>query len=925
MNSQSGTAVLLHNALRLLEAGDTDGAALLVDTHLARHSGDAEAYNLLGLINQRRGQLQDAVAAFARARELAPREALYACNQAKTVAESGDFAAALSIVEAFLQSAPGQTMALIERALILQKMGRIDDAIAGAKMAFAFDRTSARSAQVLGTLLLKARRPADAVSALKDAVALDDASADAWVNLGVAYRETGDLAAAEASYRKALVLSPNDPTALNNLGNVLSGLNRHDDAIASYRGAANANPKYIDAQVNLANALRDSDESAEALEILERLVAAHPGHAGVLNAYGNALRVAERYDEAIEVLRRAVAAGPEVAEAHNNLGLALAVKNKLEDAEPHFRKAHELRPEHAIIANNLGALLLRMFKFQDAVVALSVAVARDPEYDEAMCNLGVAHYLLGQADEAIVIYRRVLARNPDNVFARYGLSVTLLEDQRLAEAEKEVRDVIARDPKNAMAHNTLGVLLLDQHFISQARAAMKAAADVNSLSAPIFYSNYVFASLYEPDLDEATILNIHLEYGRRFATSEVDRAHPHRNARDPGRKLVLAYLSPDFRAHSVAYFFEALLEKHDRTKFEIVLYSNTTRQDSVTDAFRKAADRWVETVGLTDEAFVERIRADGVDILVDLGGHTSGNRLPVCAKGAAPIQINYLGYPDTSAVPAVGYRISDARADPPGDAEKRCTEQLIRLRDCFHCYRPHGRAPDVAPAPHIERKYVTYASFNVLPKVNDGTIAAWSAILSSVPDSRFYIKCKQLRDESVRQRIRDDFARHGIDPNRIEMESFVPSVQDHLNQYALVDLALDTFPYNGTTTSCEAAWMGVPFLTLAGTRHSSRVGLSLLTALGLADEFAAHSVDDYVAKAVAFGRDPARLAEIRPKLRDIMARSPLRDEIGFTRTLESAYRDVWRNWCAGPETFERMAPPELRPEDSIQGVLVKTL
>ncbi|MDX2223523.1 MAG: tetratricopeptide repeat protein [Rhodospirillaceae bacterium] len=917
--------MLLHNALRLLELGDSDGAALLIETHLARHAGDAEAHNLAGLIYRRQGRHDQAGLAFAEACRLAPDEAVFACNRAAALADRGEVAAAIAVLEAFLSLRPGQIDAMLQRVSLLQRLGRHDDAIAGAQLAVVFDGASARVRQALGTAFLKARRPQEAVKALAEAVRLDPALVEGWVNLGVAHREAGDAAAAEAAYRRALELAPSDVTALNNLGNLLHDRGQTADAVAAYRRALEFKPDYVDAQVNLANALREAGDADAAVALLQLAAASHSSHAGVLSAYGNALRAAERFDEAIEVLTRAVAAGPDIAEAHNNLGLALAVKNRLEDAEPHFRRAAVLRPDLAVIANNHGALLLRMFRFDEAIAALSNAVARDPAYEEAMCNQAVAHYMLGQAADAIAIYRRVLARNPDNGFAKYGLAVTLLEDQRLAEAERAVRDVIAADPSNAMAHNTLGVLLLDQHFIPEARAAMKAAADVNTYSAPIFYSNYAFASLYEPDLDNTTIFDIHREYGRRYASAEPDVQHPHANVRDPHRKLTLAYVSPDFRAHSVAYFFEALLEKHDRGCFEVVLYSNTTRRDSVTDAFRRAADRWVETVGLTDDAFVRRIREDRVDVLVDLGGHTSGNRLAVCAKGAAPVQVTYLGYPDTTGVPAMGYRLSDARADPPGAADASCTEKIIRLPDCFHLYRPHGKAPPPAPAPHLTAGHVTFASFNVLPKVNRRTIAAWCEILKAVPGSRFYIKCKQLRDDAVRARIRDHFAARGIDPARIAMESFVPSVQDHLNQYALVDLALDTFPYNGTTTTCEALWMGVPVLTLAGGRHSSRVGLSLLTALGLADEFAATSEDDYIARAIAWARNPARLAELRPTLRGLMAASPLRDETGFTRTLEGVYRDLWRAWCTGPATYEFAAAPELRPEDSIQGVLVKTL
>ena len=254
-----------------------------------------------------------------------------------------------------------------------------------------------------------------------------------------------------------------------------------------------------------------------------------------------------------------------------------------------------------------------------------------------------------------------------------------LEDQRLAEAETEITRALELDPKNALARNTLGVLLLDQHRITEARAAMLAAADVNTMSAPMFYSNYAFASLYEPHLSNPDVLEIHKEFGRRYASAVPDTTKPHRNDRSCDRKLRLAYLSSDFRAHSVAYFFEALLEKHDRSRFEILLYSDTTRKDVVTDAMRAGADQWIETGGLVTDVFARRLVADKIDILVNLGGHTSGNRLPACALKPAPVQIEYLDYPETSGVTAMQYRLVDAQTDPIGVAEQWCTEELVRI------------------------------------------------------------------------------------------------------------------------------------------------------------------------------------------------------------------------------------------------------
>ena len=919
------TSPLLFNGLKFLEAGNPAGADFLLQTYLQSAPDNADAHNLAGIAKRQLGDHPGALTHLRQAVSLAPRETSYAINLANLLVDLGDGAAALAVVERPLVVSPGQADGLLARVHILERLGRRDEAVAGARVAVVFNPDHARARTVLGLALFKAGERADALEAFLAAVRLEPTYAEAWINAGVVQKDMGDFVAAEASYRHALTLTPSDPIVHNNLANLLSTLGRPADAIVAFRAALALDPNYVDAKINLAIALREGGDIEAAVTALRDAVAQHPDHAALLNAYGNTLRQADRLDDAVEVLNQAVALDPKLAEAHNNLGLALALTQRLDEAAGQLAEAARLKPDSAVISNNYGALLLRLFRFEPAIVALENAVARDPNYDEALTNLGICHYMLGNADAAIMTYERVLARNPKSSFAHYSLGVAFLEGQRLAEAEREIMLSLELDPDNALAQNTLGVLLLDQHRIADARAAMLAAANVNTASAPIFYSNYAFASLYESGLSNSEIFEIHREFGRRYAAMEPDRTRPHRNDRNPERKLRLAYLSPDFRAHSVAYFFEALLEKHDRSRFEILLYSDTTRKDGVTASMKAAADDWVETGGLTTDVFARRLRDDRIDILVNLGGHTSGNRLPACALGPAPVQIEYLGYPETSGVPAMRYRISDAQADPIGIAEPWCTEELIRLPHCFHCYRPYARAPAVAPAPYIARDYVTFTSFNVLPKVTDVVFAAWARILAQVPRSRFYLKCKQLRDERVREHVLGIFVREGVSPDRVEMECFVPSVADHLNKYAGVDLALDPFPYNGTTTTCEAMWMGVPVLTMRGENHRGRVGASLLQAVGLERDFVADDLEDYIRRAVAFGRNPAALADVRSGLRARMAASPLCDEIGFTRDLEAVYRKLWRDWCAGPETYMLQAPPQLRPEDSIQGVLVKTL
>jgi len=926
MTSETVTSPLISKAYTYLEDGDANSANHLIQTYLDRHPEDGQAHHMAGLCRDALGDREGARHHLEQSVALSPAETGPAIQLFMFLAEDDDFDSALSIVEKALRHQPGNARLLQARSNAQRQLGDIKGAITTANMAIAFKPSDAYAHYTLGMSLTMARLYKEAKDAFRSAVELDSTFADAWTNLGVVEKECGDLAAATLSYENALTLQPNDPIIHNNQGNMLLACGDVSSAMSAYRRAVELKPDYVDAKVNLALAYREQGDPEHALKYLEEIDREHPNEASVLNSLGNALRHAERFEEARTALECAINLSPDHAEAHNNLGLVMALLGRRDEARTFFSKAEKLRPDLPVFANNHGTLLLKMFHLDDAILALERAVLLDPTYCDAWVNLGVAHFMCGHYEEAVDAYRKVILQQPDNTFAHYSLGVALIEQQDLSEGTAEIERALELNPNNVMALNTLGVALLDQHCIDDARAAMKTAAESDTMSAPVYASNYLFTSLYSPDVDDQQIFEEHSAFGKRFTSNTPDRNYPHLNDSNPDRKLKLAYLSPDFRSHSVAFFIEPLLEKHDRNAFEIILYSNTTRQDVVTQAMQGAADVWVETAGLTDQNLVERIRADRVDILVDLGGHTSGNRLVACGQKPVPIQIQYLGYPNTSGVQAMDYRLSDERADPTGEAKVFCTETIIRLPDCFHCYRPTSRAPEPASAPHVERGFVTFGSFNVLPKLNTEVVNAWSEILTQVPNSRLYLKCKQLKTESVRDRVMGYFVDRGIDKSRIDMDAFMPSIQEHLNQYARIDLALDTFPYNGTTTTCEALWMGVPVLSVNGTRHTGRVGLSLLHAAGLSEEFIAKDLKTYIQKAVSWGHSPQRLAEVRSTLRQQLSQSPLRDEIRFTRNLERVYRDLWRQWCEGPQqTYEHKAPLPLRADDSVQSVLGKTL
>ena len=408
-------------------------------------------------------------------------------------------------------------------------------------------------------------------------------------------------------------------------------------------------------------------------------------------------------------------------------------------------------------------------------------------------------------------------------------------------------------------------------------------------------SNLLFALNYQEAASAADVFAQHLAWAARHGGT-LPRVTTNPQPSDTERTLRVGYVSADLRSHSVAYFLEPLLEARDRAAIHVTCYSNSTGGGATTDRLRALSDAW-RVIADKDDAEAEAlIRADQIDILVDLSGHTRGNRLPLFARRVAPIQVSYLGYPNTTGLATMDYRLTDAWADPVGLTEGLYTEVLVRLDGGFLCYRPPNDSPPVAGPPVLATGYITFGSFNNLAKVNAALIARWAAILGHVPGSRLILKSRPLADPGIRDFILTLSARNGITPDRIEFSGWADDTRSHLARYADVDIALDTFPYHGTTTTCEALWMGVPVITCGGQVHASRVGVSLLSAIGLAD-LVAPSMDSYVMTAINLAQDIPRLGNLRAELRPRMAAGAITDSARIARSVESAYRAMWRQHC----------------------------
>ncbi|WP_377806304.1 tetratricopeptide repeat protein (plasmid) [Azospirillum sp. A29] len=553
-----------------------------------------------------------------------------------------------------------------------------------------------------------------------------------------------------------------------------------------------------------------------------------------------------------------------IPEASKRQALEAFSAGRLEEAAALYRHMLAQDGTAADLWNNLGVILADLRRPEDSAAALKIAVALRPGYDKPLVGLGSSAYGANRLDEAVRFWGRAIALHPrQDAGIWFNLGVT---HQMRGEAEAAAR-------------------CFDQ-------AERLSPADPLIASQRLLCLNYL-------DLSGERLLAEHRRFDERFGRP-ADRLPPapHANRPDPEKRLRIGYLSVEFREHLGAYFLSPLFEAADRSRFEIVCYSilPDTHADAYTARFKAQADGW-RTVGhLNDEGLAAQIRADGIDILVDLAGHSGLNRLPMLARRPAPVQVTWLGYPNGTGMASVDYRIVDSVSDPVGPTDAHAVETLVRLPPPFLCFRPPASAPPVVPLPAGATGVVTFGSFNKLSKITDSTVALWAEVLRRVPDSRLLLKDRPLSDAGTAALMRARFAATGIDPARLDLIGFIKDAAGHLAAYNRIDIALDPHPYNGTITTCDTLWMGVPLVTLAGPRHAARVGASLMAAIGL-PELVATTPSRYAAIAAELAGDLTRLMRLRMGMRERLRASALCDEGRFMRNLETAYRLMWQRWC----------------------------
>jgi predicted O-linked N-acetylglucosamine transferase (SPINDLY family) len=569
---------------------------------------------------------------------------------------------------------------------------------------------------------------------------------------------------------------------------------------------------------------------------------------------------AGRMDQALAAARKVLARSPGQPQANQIVATILARKNMVEQALYHADRAAAAAPEDPVIQASLGQIRIAAGRFEDALGPLDRAIELDPSTAAAHIARGTALQQLHRYEESIASIRRALEIDPQALDAWVNLATAQLELARADDAVETLRQAVRLAPEN-----------------------------------PAVWTLLCPTMNYASGIPAEDVYAAHRRYGALIEKGLRDRAYTYPNTRDPERVLRVGYLSRDMRRHSCAYFLLPILQSHDPQRVESYCYSHSRHVDDMTGMIRDACTVFRDCATMGDGEIRRRIEADRIDILVELAGHSALHKLPLMARRPAPVQATYLGYPHTTGLQNVQYRLVDARTDPP-DAPAHASEELWRLPRCFLAYAPPEVAPEPASLPSGRGAPFTFGSFNEAKKISNEAVALWARVLEAVPDARLLLKAGSFEDPSVRERIVTRFAAAGIDPDRIEVVARIPSLAEHLAFYGRVDLALDTFPYHGTTTTCEAMWMGVPTVTLRGDRHASRVGASLNHAAGL-DELTADSHDAFVAVAAGLAADRARLADLRRGLRERMRASPLCDHVAFTRDLEHAYRVWWHRWC----------------------------
>ncbi|HIJ80183.1 MAG TPA: tetratricopeptide repeat protein [Desulfuromonadales bacterium] len=678
------------------------------------------------------------------------------------------------------------------------------------------------------------------------------------------------------------------------LGNMHNRMGRFHEAVLHYRRALELRPDYAAAYCNLGATLNDTGYVTEAEICFLKALEINPDSAETCNNLGNCLKLQGRLDEAKGCYLKALAIRPSYPEAHNNLGIVLHEMGRFAEAEESYRRALESRPDYAEASANLGITLSALGRTDEEEATYRRALLLKPDHADVLNNLGSCLNESGRLEEAEVCLRRAITVRPDFAEAHCNLGVTLNAAGRLEEAEACYRRACEIKPDYTEAYNNLSAPVLQLGRRKEAEAILRRALEIKPDYA-IALSGLLATSCYTASHSTLNYLEDARRYGKVIARDSSERFSAW-NCTPAPERLRIGFVSGDLRTHPVGHFLESILAHIDPSRLEIIAYPTNYREDELTSRIRPRFSSWKSLVGTSDEAAARLIHSDGINILLDLSGHTGNNRLPVFAWNPAPLQATWLGYFATTGVAEMDYILVDETGVPPGQ-EGQFTEKVAYLPDTRLCFTPPDVHVEVARLPALSSGRITFGCFQNLSKITDDVVSSWSKVLSSLPNAQLRLQNRQLGTRQTAELLARRLQRHGIDPTRVTFFGGM-NRESYLASHAEVDVILDTFPFPGGTTTCEALWMGVPTLTLAGNSLLTRQGASLMKAAGL-PEWVAEIEDEYVMKAVNVANDLPKLAALRSTLRQMALASPLFDASRFARNFEELLWKLWRNHTNG--------------------------
>lgn len=857
--------------------------------------------------------------------QLNPAEHLSLSQLADQLYDRSLFVEAEMLYRLILQEQPASLDTWINLGLSLDGQTRFEEALSCYAKVISHDAQHTIAHFNLGVSLSSLGRVQEAEQAYLRALEINPQFTHAHFNLGILFQQQNHLEDAIRHYQELLKIDPNHYYAHCNLSTIYTLQGRLDEAETCLQRAITVRPDLSNADFLLVHIYQQQSRQSDIEIALKNLWQRQPDNHAARDALLNLYTQLGRFADAAVIYRQMLAASPTDSIAHYNLGVMLKEQNLVQEAQNCFQKAVQLKPDFTESYANLGLTFQDQGKFREAEASYRRSLECNLKYTHALTNLAHLLHANGRNAEAEENYRKAIECEPNNPEHLCNLGKNLFAQQRYSESESCFQQALALDPKfvdalheygkllmfvnrleaarncfenairmkpdNAIAYNLLGDLLSTQGKAPEAITLYSRALEYKP-GFSIAYSGMLFNLNYHPDLSAEEIYTAYQEYERRFIATYYQEQRPHTNSKISDRRLKIGYVSPDLRRHPMQHFLEPLLAHHDKRQFEIFAYPELLTEDAVSARYRNYVDHWVPTKALSNEALSEKIRADGIDILVDLAGHTGDNRLQVFARKPAPVSLSWLGYGYTTGMSAVDYFLTDATCAPEG-SDAIFAEQVWRVDTPVFAYRPADGMGVMNTLPALNNGYVTLGTLSRAVRINHKVIRTWAKILQRLENAKLVIDSANFRDAAIRASFEDKFAALGIERSRLLIGAHSPP-WDVLRG---LDIGLDCFPHNSGTTLFETLYMGVPFVTLADRPSVGRLGSSILQGLGRA-EWIATDEDDYVNKVVSLASDLDNLNTIRLTQRTQMQNSPLMDEVALTRKIEAAYRSMWQRWCS---------------------------